>query len=154
MLVIVQSSEGAFDHARQLVGGSVNGLVDGGGVRSHGKRLIVGKTSLEQAALVALSSLVTFCWPVFVAQMYFNAREVIAEVAQSVFHDTSHVCRQRFMTGNMVIGIDLYLHALLQVLVRAQGPADGREGVSSAAVDGMIATAVLSQGSIDGAQLS
>jgi hypothetical protein len=88
--------------------------------------MVALETSLHHAALVVLSSLHIFRWPVFIAQMHFNARNVIAEVAQAMFDDAANVSGQRFIACNVVVGIDLDLHAVLLVLVMGSRPVGWR----------------------------
>src|ERR1035437_9981565 len=131
MLLIAQSPESAFDQAGQLVRCGVDGLVYGIGMSRYGKGMVALKTSLHHAALVVLPALEIFCCPVFIAQMHLNARYMIAEWIQGVLYNVTDVSGQRFVTCDVVVGIDLHLHSFLLVVVMGSIPEGGSELVCS-----------------------
>ncbi len=74
------------------------------------KRLVGGEPCFHQATFVIAPGLVA----VLVAQVHFDARDVITEAAEGMTYLGLNPMDQRFTALNIVICIDLYLHVFAQ----------------------------------------
>jgi hypothetical protein len=111
--LIVQLAEGMLDQSGQLIGSTVNGLVQGSCSVSDRDGLAAFEASYHHAALVVVAAFTG----IFVAQVHLHSRDVIAESAEGILYDGTHLSGQRFMTFDIMVGIDLDLHVALLLLV-------------------------------------
>ena len=74
------------------------------------KRLAGGEPRFHQATLVVAPGLAA----VRIAQVHFDARDVVTEAAQGMTELGLNPVDQRFTALNVVICIDLYLHVYSQ----------------------------------------
>jgi hypothetical protein len=108
--VIVQPPEGALDQPDQFIGSAVDGLVQGRGLVSHRNRLAILQAGFHQATHVVIAALFV---TIFITQMNFHPRDVIADSTQGTFHNTTDLSGQRLVTFDITVGIDLDLHGVL-----------------------------------------
>jgi hypothetical protein len=107
--LIVQLAEGMLDQSGQLIGSTVNGLVQGSCSVSDRDGLAAFEASFHHAALVVVAAFTG----IFVAQVHLHSRDVIAESAEGILYDGTHLSGQRFMTFDIMVGIDLDQRMLL-----------------------------------------
>jgi len=110
--LIVQLAEGMLDQSGQLIGSTVNGLVQGSCSVSDRDGLAAFEASFHHAALVVVAAFTG----IFVAQVHLHSRDVIAESAEGILYDGTHLSGQRFMTFDIMVGIDLDLHVALLIV--------------------------------------
>jgi len=84
-------------------------------------RLVAFEVGFHHAALVIGAAFVAG----LVAQVDLHPRDVIAEMTQGTFDFASGPRRQCLMTFNMMISIDLDLHASLFANIRPHGVGQG-----------------------------
>jgi hypothetical protein len=108
-LLVVQASKRAVDQACQLVRSALNGLMQARSMVRHNDGLMVFKARFQDATLVVLTALAA----VFVGEVDFDARDLIARVIECVLDNVADVSGQAFAPFDVVVGIDLYLHAFL-----------------------------------------
>jgi hypothetical protein len=111
--LIVQLAEGMLDQSGQLIGSTVNGLVQGSCSVSDRDGLAAFEASYHHAALVVVAAFTG----IFVAQVHLHSRDVIAESAEDILHYAPDLGGQRFMTFDIMVGVDLDLHGALLLLV-------------------------------------
>jgi hypothetical protein len=100
-----------LDQPGQLIGRSVDGLVQGRCLVSDHDWLAAFEAGFHHAALFVLAVRIA----VFVAQMNLHSRDVIANPAQRTLHYFTDLGGQRLVTFDVMVGIDLYLHWALRL---------------------------------------
>ena len=100
-----------LDQSGQLIGSAVNRLVYGRGVMRDRDRLMAFQAGFHHAALVVRAAFVA----ALVGQVHLHSRDVIAESAQGIFHDATDLSGQGLVTCDVMVGIDLNLHGVLQL---------------------------------------
>jgi len=108
-LLIAQPLDRALYQSGQFVRGTVDGLVHGPGVMGNRDWLPALETGLHQAALVVVATLVAN----LVGQVNLDARHVFAEPADGAIYYCPDVSGERLVTLDVMVGIDLDLHAVL-----------------------------------------
>ena len=73
---------------------------------SDSQWLTAFQAGFHDAALIVWSAFVT----VVIAQVHLNPRDVRFVMTEGSAHFAGSPCRQRFMTFNVMVGIDLNLH--------------------------------------------
>src|SRR5664280_382653 len=90
---------------------ALDSLVKGRCLVSDRDRLPSFKTGFHHTALVVRATLIA----VFVAQVNFHSRYMVAESDQGIFHYVTDVSAQRLMAFDVMASINLYLHGVLPV---------------------------------------
>jgi hypothetical protein len=101
--------ECAFDQSDQLLCRTGDGLVQGVRVVGSSYRLVAFEVGFHHTAFIVLAALET----VLVTYVNLQPRDAIAEMTQGSFHFASGPSRQRLVTFNVMVSVDLDLHGSL-----------------------------------------
>lgn len=101
--------ECAFDQSDQLLCRAGDGLVQGVGVVGSSHRLVAFEVGFHHTAFIILATLEA----VLVTHVNLQPRDAITEMTQGSFHFASGPSRQRLVTFNVMVGVDLDLHGSL-----------------------------------------
>jgi len=108
----VQLAHGGFDGALEFLGGAADCLMQGGSVVADSDRLQAGETRLHQAAVIAIGRFLAQV----VAEMDFDAGDLLAEAVEGIAHDRLHMVVQACLTIDGFVCVDLDLHTLAPVV--------------------------------------
>lgn len=97
---------GAGDQSGQLVGRTVNRLMQGRRVMGDRNWLMVTEPGFHSAAHIFWAGL----WPVLISQMNFHSRDALTDMLKRTLHDATYMGRKCLAARNVVVGIDLDLH--------------------------------------------
>jgi hypothetical protein len=109
--------ECAFDQSDQLLCRTSDALVQGVRVVGSRQRLMAFEVGFHHTAFIVVATLEA----VLVTHVNLQPRDVIAEMTQDSFHFASGPSRQRLVTFNVMVGVDLDLHGSLCSLADAFG---------------------------------
>jgi hypothetical protein len=92
----------------QLACSATDSLTHGLRMVSHGDRLAAFEAGFHHATHVILAAFVA----VLVAQVHLHPRDVITESVQRLSHYTPNLSIQCYLTFDVVVGANLYLHSV------------------------------------------
>jgi hypothetical protein len=98
--------EGALNQADQLIGSSIDGLLQGRRMLSDRDGLAAFQARFHHAALVVRTALIA----VLIGQMYLHTRDVIAHSVEGRLNYIPDLIGQRLVTFDGMVCIDLDLH--------------------------------------------
>jgi hypothetical protein len=107
-MFIFDSAEGVAEKTLHLGSGASDGGLNVGGVVGNGQCLVAFVTDFEAAAFVLRSGLVS----VFVAEMNFNASELVFKSVQDSVEIGLNQVGEFVVHGDVLIAADLNLHSL------------------------------------------
>ena len=98
----------ALDQPSQLICSAVEGLIQGRCLVSDCDGLAAFQACFHHAPLIALAVLIA----VLVVHLDLHSRNVVAKPAQRTLDYLTDLGRQRLVTLDVMVGIDLYLHGV------------------------------------------
>jgi len=104
--MVMQPTKRFVQQTRQLLRGTLNGLVQSCSLVSDSQRLSTFKTGLQHATMILRTAFAA----IFVAQMNLYASHTLAEICQSLLKRRSHVRSQSLGALNVNVGVDLNFH--------------------------------------------
>ena len=107
MALVMESTERGLDQALQLADGALDGCLNRGRIVGDSDRLATGETRFHHAALVVTPALAA----VLVAEVDFHPRDALLVSAERGCDDGADIIGERFASFDVVIRVDLNLHA-------------------------------------------